>query len=193
MRDDLARELLAMIADDDETRARLAADGSLFEGYHPAMEAVHQANATRLRAIVDEHGWPGRALVGDRAASAAWRIVQHAIGLPAFLRAMLPVLERAAAAGDGDPAEVAMLDDRVRVLEGRPQRHGTQYDWDDDGSALVPAVGVDDPDGVDARRAAVGLPPMVWRRAPSPGDRPPRDLAAHRAAALAWARRVGWR
>ncbi len=189
----LADELLAMIAVDDDTRARLAAAGELFDGYHPAMAAVHRANAARLRAIIERDGWPGRGRVGVAAASAAWRIVQHAIGEPAFMRAMLPVLEDAAARGEVAAHEVAMLEDRIRVFEGRPQRYGTQYDWDDAGDALVPSVGIDAPGELEARRAAVGLPPMAWRRAPAPGERPPRDRAAHRAAAEAWARQVGWR
>jgi hypothetical protein len=114
---------------------------------------VHRANAARLREIVAAHGWPGPARVGAEAASAAWRIVQHAIGEPAFLRAMLPVLAGAGA----DPAEVAKLEDRIRVHEGRPQRYGTQYDWDDTLTAMVPSNGVEDPATIDARRAAVGL------------------------------------
>ena len=191
---DLAEELVALIARDDETRERLAADGSLFEhGYHPEMEAVHRANAARLRELVAEHGWPGWSRVGDEAASAAWRIVQHAIGEPDFQRAMLPVLAEAAERGDVDPAEVAMLEDRIRVFEGRPQVYGTQFDWNDDGTAMVPMGTVDDPDNVDARRAAVGLPPIEWRRAPPPDEPPPEDRAAREREFVEWARARGWR
>lgn len=182
-----------MIARDDETRARLAAGGVLFDGYHPEMEAVHRANAARLRELVAVHGWPGRALVGAAAASAAWRIVQHAIGEPELMRAMLPVLEAAAVAGDVASAEVAMLDDRIRVLEGRPQRYGTQYDWNDAFDAMVPSGEVEDPEAVDVRRAAVGLPPIEWRRPPPPDEPPPADPAARRAAYEAWLRVTGWR
>jgi hypothetical protein len=188
--DDALRDvLLAMIADDDATRDRLAADGSLFEGYHPEMEAVHRRNAARLRQIVDASGWPGRARVGADGASAAWRILQHAIGEPAMLRRYLPIIREA----DVDPAEVAMLDDRIRVFEGRLQRYGTQLDWNDDATAMVPMIGVEDPDTVDDRRRAVGLPPIEWSRPPPPDEPPPRDIAASRAALDAWARRVGWR
>ena len=182
-----------MIERDDAVRERLARDGSLFAGYHPEMEAVHREHAARLAAIVDAHGWPGRSRVGDDGASAAWRILQHAIGEPALLRRLLPIVRAAAAGGEANPAEVAMLDDRIRVFEGRPQCYGTQYDWNDDGTAMVPMVGVEDPEQVDERRRAVGLPPMQWTRAAPADEPPPTDPHARRAEGVAWARRVGWR
>jgi hypothetical protein len=189
----LRAELVALIDRDDTVRERLAADGSLFAGYHPEMEAVHRANAARLAQIVDASGWPGRSRVGDDGASAAWRILQHAIGEPALMRRMLPLLQAAAARGEADLAEVAMLEDRIRVFEGRLQRYGTQYDWNDDGTAMVPIVGVEDPEHVDERRRRVGLPAMQWQLPPPPDESPPKDLAARRAQGEAWARRVGWR
>lgn len=191
--DHLARALCAMIAEDEAVRTRLAADGSLFAGYHPVMAAVHRANAARLRELVAAHGWPGRSRVGDEAADAAWRIVQHAIGEPDFQRAMLPVIERAVAAGELPARAAAMLDDRIRAFEGRPQRYGTQYDWSDDGAAMVPIGGVEDAHEVDTRRAAVGLPPIEWRRPPPADQPPPRDPVARRAEAEAWLVEVGWR
>jgi len=187
-------DLLAWIAEDDATRERLAADGSLFTaGYHPEMAAVHRRNADRLAALVAEHGWPGRALAGDDGAAAAWRIAQHAIGEPARMRAWLPLLQQAAARGDANPADVAMLEDRIRVLEGRPQRYGTQYDWNAAGDAMEPTGSLEDPALVDERRAAVGLPPLEWRRPPPPNEPPPADPAARARELAAWARSVGWR
>ncbi len=193
VRADLAAELCALEARDLEVRARLAADGSLFDGYAAEMEQVHHENAARLRAIVDEVGWPGRALVGAAAASAAWLVVQHAIGDPAFMRAMLPRLLEAARRGDADRAEVAKLEDRILALEGRPQRYGTQYDWEPTLTAMTPINGVEDPGSVDARRAAVGLPPLAWRIPPPPGQPPPADWHARQRELEAWARRAGWR
>jgi glutathione S-transferase len=58
-RPDLAEQLCARIARDDEVRARLASERAL-GGYHPEMEAVHRDNATWLRAVVEQVGWPGR-------------------------------------------------------------------------------------------------------------------------------------
>ena len=53
-----------------ELRAELAADGSLFGGYHPRMAAVHRHNAARITAMIGERGWPGYALAGVDGAAA---------------------------------------------------------------------------------------------------------------------------
>ncbi len=126
----LRRELLDMMANDMSTRDELAADGSLFEGYHPRMEAVHRSNSARLSAIIDERGWPGLSLVGDDGEDAAWMIVQHSIGEPAFQRRALELLKEAVARGEARAWQAAYLEDRICACEGRPQIYGTQYDWD---------------------------------------------------------------
>jgi hypothetical protein len=152
----LQRELLAMAADDLRRREELASDGSLFEGYHPRIREVHERNASRLLIILEEHGWPGRSLVGEDAAEAAWIILQHAIGNPALQRRGLALLREAAAAGEIPMVQVAMLDDRIRTLEGRGQRYGTHFDWDEQG--LMSPLPIEDEENVDARRREIGLP-----------------------------------
>src|SRR5262249_58872924 len=59
----LRDELLAMAGEDQRVRAELAADGSLFDGYHPRMEEVHRRNAARLTAIIEGHASPRPPLV----------------------------------------------------------------------------------------------------------------------------------
>jgi len=89
-----------MAAADAALRAELARDGSLFEGYNTRMAELHERNARELAAIVATVGWPGRTLVGDEAAEAAWRVLQHAIGSPALQRGCLPLLRQAVAVGE---------------------------------------------------------------------------------------------
>lgn len=181
---------------DLETRARLARSGALVDGYHPEMEAVHLANAALLERAFDAIGWPGRAVLGEDGAGAAFLVLQHAISRPAVQRRGLALLLEAAPRGDANALDAAYFADRIAVFEGRPQLFGTQFDWF--GGALSPAP-VEAPEGLDARRASVGLPPIaeataeVRARAVTDGEQPPADLAARRAGFEAWARRAGWR
>ena len=194
----LRRALLTMARLDLSTRAELAASGALFNaGYEPRMARVHQRNAQRLRRIIESVGWPGSDLVGGDGAEAAWLILQHAISEPDLLRRALPLLKAAALEGKADPAHAAMLEDRIRFFEGRPQRYGTQLDWDADGN-LSPGE-VEDPQKLAGRRRAVGLPPLQEQidhargRAAAEEERPPADYAAYASARDEWAADAGWR
>jgi hypothetical protein len=191
----LRRGLLALARRDLETRDRLAAAGTLFDAYHPEMQAVHEANAAALLVFVEAQGWPGRPLVGDDGAEAAWLIAQHAIGLPPFQRACLRYLEAAAEAGEVPAWQPAYLVDRILSLEGRKQVYGTQFDWD--GKGEMSPLPIEDAAAVDALRSAVGLPPLaeaiLVQRASANRDNRPADLAEHRRRMRAWARLVGWR
>lgn len=189
----IRQQLLAMVAEDRRVRAELAATGELYQGYAPRMEDVHRRNAEDLLVIVREHGWPGRALAGEDGMHAAWLVLQHAIGQPEVLRGCLPLLRDAVSHGDATLAQVAYLEDRIAFFERRPQRYGTQFDWDERG--FMNPWPIEDPEGVDARRAEVGLPPLAERiaqiRKQTAGAVPP-DHARRQAEMLAWSRSVGW-
>ncbi len=186
-----------MAEEDLRVRAELAVDGSLFEGYHSRMRAIHDANATRLSVILDQRGWPGEPQVGRDGAEAAWLIVQHAIAQPAFQRRALVALSAAAERGEAPAYQAAMLEDRIRTLEGRPQRYGTQLDWDEAGE-LSP-LPVEDARAVEERRRAVGLVPLDQairekrEAASASGERPPSDPRERRRTMERWLREVGWR
>jgi hypothetical protein len=190
-------ELLSMLGEDLQVRTELAKDGSLFNGYHPRMRAVHDANSTRLAAILNSLSWPCERQVGIDAAEAAWLIVQHAIAQPNFQRRALELLRQAVKDGDAPAVQAAMLEDRIRTFEGRPQRYGTQFDWDAEGQ--VSPLPIEDPEGVDLRRLQVGLGPLeeatqAQRKVvKEQGEGPPADWQARQREMDAWCREVGWR
>ena len=192
----LRERLLAMQAADDCLRSELLSDGSLFEGYNPRMAELHARHADALQEILTEVGWPGRTLVGDDGAEAAWRILQHAIGSPFLQRACLPLLRDAAARGDVPAAYHAWLQDRIAFSERRPQYYGTQFDWDANGQMSPWPIA--EPEGVDRRRAAVGLPPLAEQQrriralAAAECEQPPSDYEDRQREIRAWAERVGW-
>ena len=196
--ENLRQELLAMLAEDLSVREELAVDGSLFEGYHPRMEAVHRKNAARLAEFIGRYEWPGRSLVGDDGAEAAWMIVQHAISEPDLQRKALALIQEAVARGEAQAWQAAMLEDRIRGFEGKLQIYGTQFDWDD-GREMSPYPGIEDPEQVDERRRQVGLEPLAdaikRRRAAiaQSNEKPPRNIAEWRRREEEWAQSVGWR
>lgn len=154
----LRAELLARADRDQRARELLfAKPGAPADAKSWApINAVDAANLAWLKQVVDRHGWPSPRLVGRDGAQAAWLLVQHADADPAFQHRCLDLMEHA---GDIDPSNLALLTDRVLLAEGKPQRFGTQFQTGDDGIMRVRPL--EDASGLDARRAAVGLPSMV--------------------------------
>lgn len=125
--------------------------------YYVLQNRVDEENTDALKAVVDRIGWPTAKLVGEEAAQAAFLIAQHADHDRTFQRRALNLLEGAYAQGDVSGRPVAMLTDRLRVAEGRPQVYGTQAKMTQDGIALAP---VDNENSLDVRRDTMGLPPI---------------------------------
>ncbi len=120
-----------------------------------------ERHAARLWEILDDYEcWPGRRLVGDDGADAAWMLAQHALHDPDLQRRSLEQLEIAVAGGDAPIEHYAYLLDRVRVADGLDQLYGSQFVCSDDGRTIVPWP-IEDAAHVDDRRRRCGLPPMA--------------------------------
>lgn len=156
--DALRAELLKRAGRDQAARESLG-PGHDLQQWEEIVEPVDRANTARLRKIVAEHGWPGRRLVGEAAAHAAWLLAQHAP--PDFQEECLPLLKDAVARGDASPRDLAYLMDRVLMHRGQPQIYGTQYVVTDGTLTLWT---VHEPAGLDKRRAALGLEPQAQNR-----------------------------
>ena len=100
MDESLEKALLEMGARDQALRAELTAAGELDERYHPRLEELHRAHASRLRQIIAVFGWPGVSLVGEKGAQAAWKIALHSISEPEFMRQCRTHIDTASQHGD---------------------------------------------------------------------------------------------
>lgn len=187
----LREALLALQRRDLEVRAALAADGCLYDGYHPQMEEVHRENAAALRRLIAEFGWPHEAIAGKDGAEAAWLVAQHAISEPAFQRACRDLLATEAQLGRVPRWHHAYLEDRINVSEGKPQRFGTQIDLTPDGPVVCEVA---EPHRLDERRKEVGLTPIRERVKAMKGDPRPsvEQFQARKAAEREWRVKVGW-
>ena len=187
----IADELIAMAELDGKVADELATSGALYEGYHPRIAAVHEKNASRLQAIIAQVGWPTEHLVGEPAAKAAWLIAQHAISRPEFQRCCLKLLAEAAREHAVPLWQPAMLEDRIRVFEDRPQLYGTQLKVDAQGNMRPHAI--EDPESVDERRRAVGLEPLADILARAKPQPLPADPERFERDYQKWLIDVGWR
>ena len=193
MNEQLREKLLLMKAEDARVREELIKTGELFDGYHAEMERVHLENARELEEMIDEHGWLGKSLVGEDGAEAAWLVAQHAISLPAFSRKCLKFVEKAVAENEAEPYQFAYLHDRICYFENRPQRFGTQSDWNEHGKMEVWQL--EDETKVNDLRAEVCLNPLVsltWENAETRENKP-LDWRRRQIDFETWAKKVGWR
>ena len=149
MDEELRAELLRRVAADQE--ARHARDVE-------AMAAADGANLPWLRQVITDVGWPGKSLVGEDGAQAAWLLAQHADRDPAFQRRCLDLLAAAVERGEATIKQQAYLTDRVLLHEGKQQEFGTQAMARD---GRFEPRNLRDPEHVDERRAIVGLSPLA--------------------------------
>jgi hypothetical protein len=161
----LRSELLGLVVKDQSNRATIGATIRKYGDHSPqgdsaiaAMVAGDAPLQSRLRAIVIAHGWPGRRLVGDDGAHAAWLLLQHADS--SYQAAMLPILEAAVRKDDARAGDAAYLDDRVRVGEGLAQRYGTQLGYPAKAGGKPTLRPIENEACVDRRRASVQLGPI---------------------------------
>jgi len=163
---ELRHQLLARRERDQEVRRRPVTFQTGPRGEMPdearafmdELQEVDRENTEWLKSIVRARGWPGRSVVGADAARAAWLLAQHADRDPAFQKECLALLEQAVEGGEAERSHAAYLTDRVLLAEGRSQRYGTQLTRSPTGEMMPRPI--EDPEGVEDRRATVGLEPL---------------------------------
>lgn len=143
----ITAELLTMAKADQEMRTKAIKNKSFWD------TSVDQKHTARLKATVTAIGWPTISKVGVEASHSAWLLVQHATADPAFMKQCLSLMKDT---GEGDvaPADIAYLEDRLLIMEGKPQLYGTQFRTIDGVTEPFPIA---DSEHLDERRAQVGL------------------------------------
>jgi hypothetical protein len=193
---DISDKIIKLKNTDLKLRDKLIEDGKLGEGYIEEMATLHDENARQLGDIIDIIGYPTVEKVGKEASEAAWLIIQHSIGQPAFMKRCAILLKNEVSNHKADSKNLAYLTDRIAVFEGAPQLYGTQFDWDENGK-LSPYP-IDDLAKVNQRRRSIGLNSLeeqieiIRRQAQNENHQPPADLEKKRIEFNKWKRKVGW-
>jgi hypothetical protein len=148
--------LLKMVSEDQQARTAVTKGGW---GSNPIavnhLLVVDRRNLAVLHEVIAAGGIPTLRRVGRDGMSAFWLLVQHADDDLALQEQVLQALTSESGVSPGD---IAMLTDRVRVHQGRPQVYGSQFKLSS--QELVPDP-IEDEAHVDERRKSVRLAPMA--------------------------------
>jgi hypothetical protein len=161
----LQKELLDIYTDDQTVRIKFMdiykdtkSDKRKIDSIGKIMNKKDSINLIKVMKILDEKGWVGKDVVGAEANKTLFLVIQHS---PLeYQKKYLPMMRDAVKKGNGNSINLAYLEDRIALREGRPQIYGSQYannkiknTWH-----ISPMI---DPDNVDKRRAEVGLGPIA--------------------------------
>ncbi len=156
----IADEINRLAADDQHyDRLVMNSDPGVSEpGFFERKRRLQIERTARIRDIFADTGFPAPPAFDAGTSSDFWLLVQHSDNDPGFQQRVLDAIG-ALPPGVVSPSETAYLVDRVRMNTDRPQVYGTQVDYDFDHARAFPKR-LEDPTGVDARRASVGLAPL---------------------------------
>ena len=120
--------------------------------------AIDNRLLKRLEEIIKQVGWPGRSLVGADASLAAFLIIQHADY--EYQKKYFPLINEARKKGEIAAGNVALLEDRILMREGKKQIYGSQLKRNEK-TGKYEMWPVEDEENLDKRRASVGLEPIA--------------------------------
>lgn len=114
-------------------------------------------NTIKVTEFLDRNGWQGADVVGEQGNSALFLVIQHAD--TAIQLKYLPMMRTAVKNGKAQPSQLALLEDRVALRQGKKQIYGSQIGVNPKTGEMY-VLPLEDPDNVDKRRAEVGLQPL---------------------------------
>ena len=125
------------------------------------MERVDSLNLATVFGILDKEGWPYH--LSEKANRAIRIVIDHSD--LAYRSKYLGLVKEKAEEGVLDKTDYAILNDRVRMEEGKPQIYGTQIKMaativDDDIAMQLCLWPVENPSALDSLRSTVGLSPI---------------------------------
>ncbi|AKA34308.1 BT_3928 family protein [Flagellimonas lutaonensis] len=112
----LKKELDSIMAMDQKYRIDLTPENLKKQA------AIDSSNLEYIEAVIAEHGYPGKSLVGYRTGEVAWYVLQHSNKIGQYIN----VIKEAAENKELGFSKYAMMLDRYLVSQNKPQIYGTQ-------------------------------------------------------------------
>lgn len=110
-------------------------------------------NIIKIISFLEKYGWLGKDEVGENGNLCLFLVIQHA-NLQTQEK-YLPMMKAAVKKGKASGSNLAFLEDRIALRQGKKQIYGTQLYRDDGGSYYFAPI--EDEKNVNKRRKEVGL------------------------------------
>lgn len=117
-----------------------------------------EINLGKVNKIIKKHGWLGPQEVGMNGSQGIFLVIQHAD--LETQKKYLPLVKQAEKDGKTLSSNLAILEDRIAMREGRKQLYGSQG-FKDKVTGINYIYPMVDVDQLDQRRKQMGMPPMV--------------------------------
>lgn len=114
-------------------------------------------NLIKVSKIINKYGWLGPQDIGMDGSQALFLVIQHAD--LKTQKQFYAIVKKAEQEGKTLSSNLAILEDRIAMREGRNQLYGSQgfKDKTTNKNYIYPIL---DPDKLDERRKSMGMPPM---------------------------------
>jgi hypothetical protein len=119
---------------------------------------LDSVNMIKVTEIINKYGWPGEEIIGWHGSSTLWAVLQHST--LENQEKYLPLMRDAVKKGNARSAQLALLEDRILVRNGKEQIYGTQAGTDSLG--IYKIWPIKDERNVNKRRFSAGFGPLQW-------------------------------
>ena len=126
--------------------------------YQEIFRKNHSSNIRKIRAILDDHGWPDTHVIGDHGNRSICNVLQHADQKTREL--YLPMMRQAVLDKKLEPRYLVRAEDRLATDRGELQIYGGQMKYYPETKSFN-IWPVFDPINIDKRRAEIGLGPIA--------------------------------
>lgn len=141
----------------EEIEKKYKQDSKEFQTFGREWFKIDSVNTLKVTAILDKYGWLSADEIGSQGNTTLWLVIQHSD--IKIQEKYLPMIRKALKDGKANPADVALLEDRILIRHGKKQIYGSQLEMDSITKKYKLAPIEDEPN-VNKRRAEVGLEPL---------------------------------
>jgi hypothetical protein len=119
---------------------------------------INEKNLGELEILLVKNGWPKRSEVGPEAAGAAFFVLQHSNA--EAQQKYISMFEECCRENEASWQQYALMFDRMRMNQNRPQRYGTHSYLDPKAGSTNELYPLEDESRVDEWRNEIGLEPL---------------------------------